>query len=102
MSSREGEWTRVKDAHGRYFYVNHVTREVRLSMLHNFVSFFLALVSVQNAALPWTMTARRLLTHFLRLFVFPCAHGVAIDPIFIDLMAPADRRSAAVWLGRAH
>ncbi|CAI5711419.1 unnamed protein product [Hyaloperonospora brassicae] len=27
MSSREGEWTRVKDAHGRYFYVNHVTRE---------------------------------------------------------------------------
>ncbi|CAI5744875.1 unnamed protein product [Peronospora destructor] len=27
MSSRDGEWRRVKDAQGRYFYVNHKTRE---------------------------------------------------------------------------
>ncbi|ETL97688.1 hypothetical protein L917_05129 [Phytophthora nicotianae] len=27
MSSRHGEWQRVQDAQGRYFYVNHATRE---------------------------------------------------------------------------
>ncbi|KAE9040544.1 hypothetical protein PR003_g4953 [Phytophthora rubi] len=27
MSSRQGEWQRVQDAQGRYFYVNHATRE---------------------------------------------------------------------------
>ncbi|KAI9906127.1 hypothetical protein PsorP6_013459 [Peronosclerospora sorghi] len=27
MSTRQGEWQRVKDAQGRYFYVNHTTRE---------------------------------------------------------------------------
>ncbi|CAH0480715.1 unnamed protein product [Peronospora belbahrii] len=27
MSSRDGKWRRVQDAQGRYFYVNHVTRE---------------------------------------------------------------------------
>jgi hypothetical protein len=33
MSSRQGEWQRVQDAQGRYFYVNHATREVRLRLL---------------------------------------------------------------------
>ncbi|KAK1931650.1 hypothetical protein P3T76_012979 [Phytophthora citrophthora] len=32
MSSRQGEWQRVQDAQGRYFYVNHATREVRLRL----------------------------------------------------------------------
>lgn len=31
MSSSSGAWERVQDAHGRVFYVNHATREVRES-----------------------------------------------------------------------
>jgi hypothetical protein len=28
MAARESEWQRVQDAQGRFFYVNHATREV--------------------------------------------------------------------------